>query len=158
MDTNGGSFGDPGHDHERLRRESNGMEFTNSDFDARPEKRHANGGKEGVKEGVQCLATLAETLCPATPVAAFPSGGMNMGTTNADRIIKTAKPTKRSTSVKRQCSFFILVYPSPFCSGGSNSISKSSIPLPRRKYYNHIIINMLWIDKGPAMGGKGFAV
>jgi hypothetical protein len=37
--------------------------------------------------------------------AALPSGGIKRGTTNADRIIKTAKPTKISTRVTCQPGF-----------------------------------------------------
>lgn len=133
------------------------MGFANPDFDALPQARQSNGGEEGVKERVQCLAALAVTLCAATPDAAFPSGGIKMGTTNADRIIKTANPTKTSTSVKRQCSFFISVCPSPFAYGLSNSISKLRMALPGHKDYNNIRINILEMLQGQAADGKGFA-
>jgi len=46
------------------------------------------------------LTDFAEALVAAPGLdAALPSGGIKMGTTSADRIIKTAKPTRTSTTV-----------------------------------------------------------
>jgi hypothetical protein len=48
---------------------------------------------------VQRLADLTVVLGAAVFDAALPSGGRKTGTTSADRIINTAKPTRTSTTV-----------------------------------------------------------
>ena len=58
---------------------------------------------------VQCLADFAAAAGTATRDAAFPSGGRNTGTINADRIIKIATPTRTSTIVTCQVRFDFVI-------------------------------------------------
>jgi len=60
---------------------------------------------------IQRLTDTAERVDAATLDAAFPTGGKNMGTTNADRIISTAKPTRTSTRVTFHCRFGLFIQP-----------------------------------------------
>jgi len=48
------------------------VELDYPDIQARSEASHSTGGKEGLKERVQCLADFAETQDAATLDAAFP--------------------------------------------------------------------------------------
>jgi hypothetical protein len=50
---------------------------------------------------VQCRVAVVEERGATGLDAALPSGGMKTGTTSAERIIKTATPTKTSTTEKR---------------------------------------------------------
>jgi hypothetical protein len=61
---------------------------------------------------VQCRGDFTEVPGVAALDAALPWGGIKTGTTKADRIIKTAKPTSTSTIVKCQIRlvFFILAF------------------------------------------------
>ena len=52
---------------------------------------------------IQWLTDTEERGDTAPLDAALPTGGKNMGTNNADRIIKTAKPTRTSTILKFHC-------------------------------------------------------
>lgn len=54
---------------------------------------------------IQWLTDTEERGDAAALDAALPTGGKNMGTTNADRIISTAKPTRTSTRVTFHCRF-----------------------------------------------------
>lgn len=127
------------------------MEFAYRDFNTRPEARHATGGKEGPKERVQCLADLAEMAGAAALDAAFPSGGIKTGTINAERIINTANPTRKSTSVRCKSSFFIRVFLFPPASPLSNSISRFQKAMACRESFNTIRIRRLRIYQGQAV-------
>jgi hypothetical protein len=92
------------------------------------------------------LTNFAEVLVAAAGLdAALPSGGIKTGTTNADRIIKTAKPTRTSTTVTChfRIGFFMEAFLSPLASGKSNSISKLRESLPYRDYRYPLSINEL---------------
>jgi hypothetical protein len=81
------------------------MEFAYLEFSALFATRQSTEENECRQELVQRWVALAEVVDAAAFDAAFPSGGMKTGTTNADRIIKTAKPTRTSTTVTRHFRF-----------------------------------------------------
>jgi hypothetical protein len=80
---------------------------------------------------VQCWVDFTEVPGVAALDAALPWGGIKTGTTNADRIIKTAKPTSTSTIVT--CQFRLVFFIRAFLSL-SHRVTAISFP-DWRKYF-----------------------
>jgi hypothetical protein len=95
------------------------------------------------------LADLAEAPDTAALDAALPSGGTNTGTISADRIIKIAKPTRKSTIVTCHVrfEFFITAFLSLSPLLRAIQFPDSRKVSPFKKLHNPLRINMLGVSQ-----------